>query len=502
MSFRLKILLSLAILIAVITAGIVTRDVKMALGEREDFLLKRANLLADNQAIALSSPMWNFDEASVLAALKGLQEDPDVIGGEVRNSDGSVAGEVGRHIAPDENGVTLTRAIPSPQPGDGKAIGELKLWMSRDSLGQFRDKKLLEGVLSFAILLAVSVGAVLVVLWQMTRPLTHMAKTMNQLAQGNLNVEAPFQERDDEIGDMARAIAVFKKNAIELHTLHDSLSRKIEERTAELEEKTANLERSNSDLEQFAYVASHDLQEPLRMVVSYVQLLEKRHGSDLQGDAKEYISFVVEGAKRMSALIKDLLEYSRAGTVSATLQPIDLNKVAASALSSLAAAIGETGAQVNIGPLPTVLGNPESLSSVLQNLIGNALKYRHPDRSPQIRVEAQAMENAWVISASDNGIGIAPEYFDRIFILFQRLHGRQDYEGTGIGLAICKKIVERHGGHIWLTSIPDKGTTFFFSLPMMLDPTEPKSGRATQRLANRGGEGINRGDAPSALERE
>ena len=225
------------------------------------------------------------------------------------------------------------------------------------------------------------------------------------------------------------------------------------------------LERSNAELEQFAYVASHDLQEPLRMVASYTQLLKKRYGGKLDADADEFIQFAVDGANRMQQLIQDLLAYSRVGSSHREPSTVSLEQVFDRATANLRAAIDSSGATVTHDPLPEVLGDETQLTQVFQNLIGNALKYRGT-APPRIHVGVKRDDAGdYVLSVQDNGIGIAKEYFDRIFLLFQRLHGREDYPGTGIGLTITRKIVERHGGRIWLTSTPGEGTCFFFSLP-------------------------------------
>jgi two-component system sensor histidine kinase/response regulator len=228
--------------------------------------------------------------------------------------------------------------------------------------------------------------------------------------------------------------------------------------------RSQELARSNAELEQMAYVASHDLQEPLRMVASYVQLLEQRYGDRLDADAHEFIGFAVDGAKRMQALIDDLLAYSRLGTKAKPLQPTDCNAVMKTTLQSLRMAAEECGAQIECGHMPTVPGDAVQLTQLFQNLIANAIKF-HGDQSPRIEVRAEPEDGFWRFEVRDNGIGIAPEYFERIFVMFQRLHNRSKYPGTGIGLAICKKIVERHGGRIWVESVPGQGTVFKFKLP-------------------------------------
>lgn len=231
-----------------------------------------------------------------------------------------------------------------------------------------------------------------------------------------------------------------------------------------LAQRSQELARSNAELEQMAYVASHDLQEPLRMVVSYLQLLEQRYGGQLDADAHEFMGFAVDGAKRMQALIDDLLSYSRVGTKAKPLQPTDCDAVMKTALQSLRMAIEESGAQFQCVALPMVLGDAAQLTQLFQNLLANAIKFRG-EQAPRIEVRVEPQDGFWRFEVQDNGIGIAPEYFERIFVMFQRLHNRSKYPGTGIGLAICKKIVERHGGRIWVESALGQGSVFKFTLP-------------------------------------
>ncbi|MCX5892112.1 MAG: ATP-binding protein, partial [Deltaproteobacteria bacterium] len=225
-----------------------------------------------------------------------------------------------------------------------------------------------------------------------------------------------------------------------------------------------DLARSNGELEQFAYVASHDLQEPLRMVASFTQLLAKRYQGKLDQNADEFIAFAVDGATRMQQLINDLLAYSRVGTRGKPPAPTDLTEVLNNALANLHEAIKESGAVVTHDPLPVVSGDQVQLTQLFQNLLANAIKFRSGE-TPRIHVSVQVREGNWLLSVQDNGIGVAPEHQERIFAIFQRLHGRGDYPGTGIGLAICKKIVERHGGRIWMESAPGRGAIFYFNIP-------------------------------------
>ena len=238
---------------------------------------------------------------------------------------------------------------------------------------------------------------------------------------------------------------------------------------AELEAKARELARSNEELQQFAYVASHDLQEPLRMVSSYTQLLGRRYASHLDADAREFMGYIVEGSARMKQLIEDLLAYSRVGTRVREFRDVSSEAALAKALANLRGAQERTNAAVTHDPLPAVRGDEGQLTQLFQNLVGNALKFRGPD-DPRIHVSARAEEGAWLFSVADNGIGLDPQYAERIFLMFQRLHNREEYPGTGIGLAICKKIVDRHGGRIWVEGRPGTGCIFFFTLPMKEEP--------------------------------
>jgi light-regulated signal transduction histidine kinase (bacteriophytochrome) len=233
---------------------------------------------------------------------------------------------------------------------------------------------------------------------------------------------------------------------------------------AALIQRTKELERSNAELQQFAYVASHDLQEPLRAVANFTQLLAERYAPQLDDDAREFIAFAVDGAVRMQALIHDLLAYSRVGTRSRVLGPVDCNEALGRAVSNLRISIAENAALVSHEELPVIQADATQLVQLFQNLIGNGIKFRGVN-PPRVHVSTVRQADNWTFSVRDNGIGIEAQYAERIFEIFQRLHRREEYPGTGIGLAVCKKIVERHGGKIGVQSEPGKGSTFFFSIP-------------------------------------
>ena len=257
-----------------------------------------------------------------------------------------------------------------------------------------------------------------------------------------------------------------------LKVIADSIAQGLKRRSAEqaLAKHAGELARSNADLERFAYVASHDLQEPLRTVASYAQLLVRRYRGKLDQAADEYIGFMVDGATRMKSLIDDLLAYSRISSRPGERTLTDCGELVRRVLPGLKQALHASDVELVLEPLPVVEGDGGQLHQLFQNLLGNALKFRHPDRPLRIRVAAQRQPDHWVFSVEDNGIGIDPQYFERIFIIFQRLHSKAEYPGTGIGLALCKRIVEHHGGRIWVESTPGGGSTFRFSLPASSKP--------------------------------
>jgi len=263
-----------------------------------------------------------------------------------------------------------------------------------------------------------------------------------------------------------------KRMQMVLIAIEDITERKRAEKelkqAEELKQAVEALELSNRDLEQFAYVASHDLQEPLRMVSSFTQLLAKRYRGRLDKDADEFIAYIVAGARRMQALINDLLTYSRVDTRGESFGPIDSEAAFDQAIANLQVAIKEAEAVITHDPLPPLIADSSQIVQLFQNLLGNAIKFRGKE-PPRIHVSARRENNEWVFSSRDNGIGIAPEYFDRVFVIFQRLHSREEYPGTGTGLAICKRIVERHGGRIWVESELNKGSTFYFAIPPVGD---------------------------------
>ncbi len=281
---------------------------------------------------------------------------------------------------------------------------------------------------------------------------------------GSVACETLGRRKDGSVFPMDLAISEVHQANRRMFTV---IVRDITERKAseeKLERLLVDLQRSNEELRQFAYVASHDLKEPLRMVASYTQLLEKRYRDKLDADARDFIHFAVDGATRMQTLIDDLLTYSRVGLRAGPFEATDCRAVLDQAISNLSAAVAENDAVITYDDLPTVTANGSQLTQLFQNLLGNSIKFRS-EKAPRIHVSARRNGHDWLFSVRDNGIGIDPQYGERILLIFQRLHSRDKYPGTGIGLAICKKIVERHGGGIWFEGEPGKGSTFFFNIP-------------------------------------
>jgi signal transduction histidine kinase len=287
-------------------------------------------------------------------------------------------------------------------------------------------------------------------------PLQELSRGAEIIGGGNFD-HVVETKNDDEVGKLSKA---FNTMSERLSTSYNSLQSEIRERKRAEED----LLRSNKDLEQFAYIASHDLQEPLRNVASCMQMLDKKYKSKLDAKADQIIWHAVESVVRMKALILDLLAYSRLSTRGNPFQPTNCEEVLGQTLANLRPTIEETGAVVTYDPLPTVTGDFTQLLQVFQNLIGNAMKFRD-QTPPKVHISAARGEDEWIFSVKDNGIGIEPQHLDRIFVIFQRLHKRTEYDGTGMGLAIVQKTVERHRGRIWVESEPGKGTTFSFTIP-------------------------------------
>ncbi|HEY0541263.1 MAG TPA: ATP-binding protein [Actinoallomurus sp.] len=321
--------------------------------------------------------------------------------------------------------------------------------------------------LGIAAVILVIAGLVFVGLRRgVTTPLERLATDTGQVAAGDFDHPIAGYGPAD-LRQVAVAVEAMRRRLTEELVF----SGEARERLAD---QAADLRRSNAELEQFAYVASHDLQEPLRKVASFSQMLRRRYSSELDERANQYIDFAIEGANRMQTLINDLLQFSRVGRLHESRVDVDLEKIYATTADTLSIAIEESGVHLSHDPLPTITGDPSQLGLLLQNLLSNAVKFRSPDREPEIHVSAVRDDDTWHFAVTDNGIGIGPEYTERVFVIFQRLHTREAYPGTGIGLAMCKKIVEYHRGTIAIDTSHTPGTRITFTLPAAEPAREPE----------------------------
>ncbi|MFF3226542.1 ATP-binding protein [Nocardia suismassiliense] len=328
-----------------------------------------------------------------------------------------------------------------------------------------------------AAFLLAAIALTLLVRRLVARPLDYLEAASLRVADGDFDHHIAARGPAD-LATVAEAVESMRRRVVAELASSRVQEAVLAEQTTELDAQTAELRRSNAELEQFAYVASHDLQEPLRKVAAFCQLLEKRYAGQLDERATQYIAYAVDGAKRMQVLINDLLTFSRVGRVIDGNVPIGLDQTLDKAMTNLAAAAEDNDLQLERpDELPEITGDPTLLTMLWQNLIGNAIKFRAPDRSPVVRLDCvpDGDTGGWLFSVSDNGIGIPPEFAEKVFVIFQRLHSREEYTGTGIGLALCKKIVEHHGGRIWLDTEYTGGTRFWFTLnsPVAASESEP-----------------------------
>jgi signal transduction histidine kinase len=333
--------------------------------------------------------------------------------------------------------------------------------------------RLASAVVAILVVAAVVVGALLWVALRrwVLEPLDALASDARDVASGDLR-HPVTATGPGEIADLARDVESMRGALL-------SQVEAIEQSHEQLVQQAEELRRSNRDLEQFAYVASHDLQEPLRKVASFTQLLQKRYGGQMDERADQYIEFAVDGAKRMQRLIQDLLGFSRVGRVGGEVSDVDLGAALAAALENLEHVVDESGAVVTHDELPVVRGELPLLVQLFQNLVGNAIKFRDPDRPPQVHISARLLPGSvqeWELECRDNGIGIDAQYAERVFVIFQRLHAKDVYEGTGIGLALCKRIVEFHGGRIWICPPTGEGTSIRWTLPAGTELTHGSGG--------------------------
>jgi signal transduction histidine kinase len=417
-------------------------------------LAHRADLIADLDAIESAAAAWRKDYAEPLIA-SVTPSAPYVVTGATAERGKAEFDHL--RVLFDAQNVHLSAA-------GATASHELK------QVNAWRDRVFVAMVVAFC-LTATLLG--ILTRRAVTLPLVALAAACRRITEGNFGEAITPPRRPKDIRGIAVDVENMRQRIVE--ELDATRSAR-----ALLDEQAVELRRSNAELEQFAYVASHDLQEPLRKVASFCQLLEKRYGDQLDERGLEYIAFAVDGAKRMQVLINDLLSFSRVGRVGAKTAAVDLDATLDDALANLATAIGESNAEI-VRPqrLPRVVGDPTLLTVVWQNLIGNALKFRHTDRSPRIVIGCERgtgdRADEWLLSLADNGIGIEEEFADKVFVIFQRLHGRDAYDGTGLGLALCKKIVEHHGGSIWIDTSYTDGTRFLLTIPAGRDEKVDRS---------------------------
>ena len=340
-----------------------------------------------------------------------------------------------------------------------RGVLEARDTQARDALQSAADRLEVLLILAAVLILGGVLAAGFVLRRTITWPLSRLGSEARRVAGGEFDKPLLVAAGPREVAEVGAEIDAMRERIVaELAS--------VELARAQLEEQAQELTRSNAELEQFAYVASHDLQEPLRKIASFCQALKTRYDGQLDDRADQYIDFAVDGAKRMQVLINDLLAFSRVGRSGREQEPVALGEVLKAAETALGGAIEQAGAQVLVGDLPTVLGERAQLVSLFQNLLANALKFRGAER-PVIRIAVELHGEQWELSCADNGIGVESEYAERIFLIFQRLHARDSYEGSGIGLALCRKIVEFHGGRMWLDTSYAGGTCFRFTLPVI-----------------------------------
>ncbi|HKY17121.1 MAG TPA: ATP-binding protein [Microthrixaceae bacterium] len=397
------------------------------------------SLLASIEAVQRSAETWRTEIATPLLSVEGgLAALAPIVQGSATEFD-RIRTELDEAAAV----ITATRAD------------------ARRDLSDTTRNLVITTIASVSLLVGVMVAGSWVIRRQVITPVLVLQDDAGRVASG----EFDFQLRVDgplELEELATSVDRMRSRIV-ADLAEMNLARAEREAVAE------DLERSNRDLEQFAYVASHDLQEPLRKVASFCQLLEQRYADQLDDRARTYIEYAVDGAKRMQALISDLLDFSRVGRTTTDFVPVDLGDVAESVERELHRVAEEAGATLQIGDLPVVSGDEALLAALLRNLFGNAIKYRS-ELPPEVSLTAERSGDEWTFTCRDNGLGVDAKYREQVFVIFQRLHGRDEYEGTGIGLALCKRIVEFHGGRIWFEEPDGSGAIIMFTLPVIEDP--------------------------------
>ncbi|WP_099023455.1 sensor histidine kinase [Mycolicibacterium palauense] len=435
------------------------RTEEVAAAEIRQHLVGRPDLLADLSTIEEAADSWraNFAEPLIASVTPGT---PNLVNQDLAERGRAEFDRI-RGLF-DQQNIALNQA-------------RLTSLEQLDNIRDWRDRVLI-GVIAVVLLTAVLLAVL--VRRTVTRPLEALAAACRRVTDGNFGETIPVRGPKD-IRAIAGDVEDMRQRMVAELDASTAARVLLVEQAEALDEQAEELRRSNAELEQFAYVASHDLQEPLRKVTSFCQLLERRYGDKLDERGVEYIAFAVDGAKRMQVLINDLLTFSRVGRLNATDTEVDLDVALDAALDNLATAVGESGAEIRrpAEGLPVVSGDPTLLTMLWQNLIGNAVKFQRPGVVPRIAVDVRPgdgeHDGQWVFEVSDNGIGIDDDFVDKVFVIFQRLHGRDAYGGTGIGLALCKKIVEHHGGAIWIDTSYSDGTRFTFTLPRHAETQTP-----------------------------
>lgn len=433
------------------------RDEQQAAGRIRELLADHPELLADLDSVEQAVQFWR--SAVVVPGVDGPPA-----------ADGPAAGQ--RY----DLGKELFDAVRGTFEQQNRNLADA-VSDAQDRVDRMRAiRNAVFSALAVTLVVAAGVFAVLV-RTAVTNPLSRLAASSRLVAQGKFEHRVDAGRGPADIRALAADIEQMRLRIVTELGVVRARQTQLEDQTRRLDLQTEELRRSNAELEQFAYVASHDLQEPLRKVASFCQLLDKRYGDVLDDRGRQYIDFAVDGARRMQALISDLLAFSRVGRIGDAVERISLDTALDRALANLAVTLEDTGAHVDRPEhLPEVDGDPLLLSMLWQNLVGNAVKFTRAGVEPRITITVDRRAETWQFSVQDNGIGVPKQFADKIFLIFQRLHTREEYAGTGIGLALCKKIVDYHGGAIWLDTADTEGARFCFTLPAAATDTDTDEG--------------------------
>jgi signal transduction histidine kinase len=427
----------------------------------------RAGLQQEQKLIKLIEDLLRSDDTEIRAALDVVKTRSAEWHSEVAEPVLAVIRTEGPAAGQAEISAGSTTRFDLLRQAVGQMQTEIQVMRARAAADAKDSSQTMVALQIIAAVIIIVAGAMLLLVLDrlVSRPVVELAEQVRKVADGDYERHIEYQGSPELVGLARDVDGMRQKIAAELTEVREARSQ-VEWVNDQLKVQAEELTRSNRDLEQFAYVASHDLQEPLRKVASFCQLLQRRYSGQLDERADQYIGFAVDGAQRMQRLINDLLAFSRIGRLTGGFTEVDLDRVLVEVKSQLEARAGED-AEITWAGLPTVEGEEPLLTTLFVNLIGNSLKFRRPDVAPVIRVTSTRADDEWVINVRDNGIGIEAEFADKVFVIFQRLHGRDAYDGTGIGLAIVKKIVEYHGGRIWLDLEVEEGTSVNFTLPVV-----------------------------------